>query len=161
MNPVASMVRAPAFERNSPPETSPGCQDPDHVNSLERFKCWNISATLADQIEVKGEESLMTNAAFSIGQLVHHKLFDYRGVVYDVDPIFQGEDEWYQQVAKTRPPKDKPWYRVLVHGQLTETYVAERNLEPDTSKEPVDHPLVGSFFDQFSDGVYVRKQSAN
>ena len=103
----------------------------------------------------------MGEAAFSIGQLVHHKLFNYRGVIYDVDPFFQLSDEWYQEVARSRPPKDRPWYRVLVHGQFNETYVAERNLEPDSSKEPIDHPLVEELFDKFEGGVYVRRQVAN
>ena len=57
-----------------------------------------------------------TVAQFRPGQLIHHKLFDYRGVVVDVDPIFQGSEEWYQQMAQSRPPKAKPWYHVLVHN---------------------------------------------
>ncbi len=102
-----------------------------------------------------------SKAAFSIGQLIHHKLFNYRGVIYDVDPIFQGTEEWYQQVAKTRPPKDKPWYHVLVDGQSMQTYVAERNLEADEIEQPVDNPLVEEVFEQFINGVYVRKRSTN
>ena len=54
-------------------------------------------------------------AKFHIGQVIRHRLFDYRGVVLDVDPVFLGSDAWYEQVARSRPPKDKPWYRVLVH----------------------------------------------
>ncbi len=102
-----------------------------------------------------------SKAAFSIGQLIHHKLFNYRGVIYDVDPIFQGTEEWYQQVAKSRPPKDKPWYHVLVDGQSMQTYVAERNLEADEMEKPVDNPLVEEVFEQFVNGVYVRKRSTN
>ncbi|NIO43054.1 MAG: heat shock protein HspQ, partial [Burkholderiales bacterium] len=83
-----------------------------------------------------------SRAKFHVGQLVHHRLFDYRGVIADVDPSFQGTEEWYQHVARTKPPKDEPWYRVLVHKAQHETYVAERNLEPDTSGTPVEHPLV-------------------
>ena len=49
-------------------------------------------------------------AEFQVGQIIHHKLFDYVGVVYDIDPTFQGSDEWYEQVARSRPPKDNPWY---------------------------------------------------
>lgn len=98
----------------------------------------------------------MTTAAarFHIGQLVHHRLFDYRGVVVDVDPIFSGSDEWYEQVARSRPPKDQPWYRVLVHGAKQETYVAERNLEQDDSGEPIRHPLLGEFFGDLEGGRY-------
>ena len=100
-------------------------------------------------------------ANWSIGQLVHHKLFDYRGVIVDVDPVFQGTDEWYEQVARSRPPKDEPWYRVLVHEAGHETYVAERNLAADLSPAPVTHPLVDEFFTGFSDGVYHTGRRSN
>jgi len=67
----------------------------------------------------------MKQAKFSIGQCVHHKLFAYRGVIIDVDPVFLGSDDWYEDIAKSRPPKDEPWYHVLVHDAQNETYVAE------------------------------------
>lgn len=98
---------------------------------------------------------------FTIGQLVRHKLFDYRGVVVDVDPEFSLSEEWYEQVAKSRPPKDAPWYRVLVGGAFHETYVAERNLEPDDLGAPIEHPLLAEFFDAFEDGHYVRHRALN
>ncbi len=63
-------------------------------------------------------------AKFQVGKIVHHKLFDYIGVVFDVDPEFHGTDEWYQQVARSRPPKDEPWYHVLVNETAPTTYVA-------------------------------------
>ena len=77
------------------------------------------------------------SADFSVGELIHHKRFEYRGVVVDVDPTFQLSDDWYDQVARSRPPKDAPWYHVLVHEAEHMTYVAERNLEPDTSGQPI------------------------
>jgi heat shock protein HspQ len=64
-------------------------------------------------------------------------------------------DDWYEAVARSRPPKDQPWYRVLVHDATHETYVAERNLEPDTSGTPICHPLVDTFFHNFGDGHYL------
>ena len=94
------------------------------------------------------------NAKFRIGQLVEHKLFNYRGVIYDVDPEFQGTSEWYETVALTRPPKDKPWYKILVHNAVHETYVAERNLEADESEKSVNHPLIDIYFDGFANGLY-------
>ena len=100
-------------------------------------------------------------AKFSLGQLVHHVLFDYRGVITDVDPSFQHSDEWYEQVALSRPPKDQPWYQVLVHDSDTMTYVAERNLEPDLSEEPIRHPLLSQFFDGFRDGCYAASRPVN
>ncbi|MFQ5667613.1 MAG: heat shock protein HspQ [Candidatus Binatia bacterium] len=96
-------------------------------------------------------------AHFSVGQLIHHKHFGYRGVIYDVDPVFQLTEEWYEQVARSRPPKDEPWYHVLVHGHDHTTYVAERNLEPDASRDPIRHPLVDEFFEEFRDGRYHKR----
>jgi heat shock protein HspQ len=102
-----------------------------------------------------------SRAKFSVGDLVHHLRFDYRGVVFDVDPVFMGSDEWYEEVARSRPPRDQPWYHVLVHGANHTTYVAERNLEPDPSREPIDHPAVGSFFGAFDEGRYVARRAVN
>ena len=101
------------------------------------------------------------DAKFSVGQLIHHRLFDYRGVIVDVDPTFQNSEEWYEQVARTRPPKDQPWYHVLVNDNVHTTYVAERNLEPDESSEPIRHPLLHDFFNAFEDGHYVSNRVAN
>ena len=103
----------------------------------------------------------MQQAKFTIGQCIHHRLFDYRGVIVDVDPVFQGTDEWYEQVARSRPPKDEPWYRVLVHEAGHETYVAERNLEPDRSPAPISHPLVDEFFTGFSNDTYQTGRRTN
>lgn len=100
-------------------------------------------------------------AKFRIGQLIEHKLFKYRGVIYDVDPVFQGTEVWYENVALTRPPRDKPWYRVLVHNAGHETYVAERNLEADNSNEPIRHPLIDELFDGYDNGIYTGKMPSN
>ncbi len=102
-----------------------------------------------------------TQAKFHVGQLVHHELFDYRGVIVDVDPDFQGTEDWYKQVARSRPPKDQPWYRVLVHDAQLETYVAERNLRADDGGGPINHPLVDMIFNEFRDGRYTTRQSIN
>ncbi len=100
-------------------------------------------------------------AKFAVGQLIHHKLFDYRGVIVDVDPDFRGTEEWYDEVARSRPPKDKPWYHVLVDGASHRTYVAERNLEPDESGKPIDHPEVGLLFKALGDDGYVPRRRGN
>ncbi|MEM8606840.1 MAG: heat shock protein HspQ [Myxococcota bacterium] len=104
---------------------------------------------------------MLIKPKYGVGQVVHHKLFDYRGVVVDVDPVFSLSDEWYDEVAKSRPPKDAPWYRVLVGGALHETYVAEQNLEADPLGLPIEHPLLADFFDAFEDGHYVRSRELN
>ena len=103
----------------------------------------------------------LSQAKFAVGQLVHHRLFDYRGVIFDVDPVFSGSDEWYEQVARSRPPKDRPWYHVLVHGAGHETYVAERNLEPDSTEEPIEHPELSDYFGDFRNGAYVPRRPSN
>ena len=97
-----------------------------------------------------------SQALFSLGQLVHHKRFEYRGVILDVDPVFQGTDEWYSQVAKSRPPKDKPWYHIIVDNKTHMTYVAERNLQPDHSSKSITHPLMIIYFTEIIDGIYQR-----
>ena len=97
-----------------------------------------------------------TTCKFAIGQLVHHWLFDYRGVIVDVDATFQGTEEWYEKVARSRPPKEQPWYHVLVDKAQHTTYVAERNLEPDTMQDPIEHPLLDNFFSDFRNGRYIR-----
>lgn len=97
----------------------------------------------------------MGNAKFSLGQIVHHRLFDYRGIVFDIDFQFQGSEEWYDRVARSRPPKDQPWYYVLVDNADHETYVAERNLESSGITEPIRHPGIDFFFARLESGVYV------
>lgn len=100
-------------------------------------------------------------AKYSIGDLVVHRLFEYRGVVVDVDATFQSTDEWYTAMAKSRPPKNKPWYHVLVHGADHSTYVAEQNLAADASAEPINHPMIEQFFAGFEDGRYIYVDQSN
>lgn len=100
-------------------------------------------------------------AKFSVGEVVEHRLFGYRGVVIDVDPDFQLSEDWYEQVARSRPPKDAPWYHVLVQDSDAPRYVAEQNLEPDDSGEPVRNAALPTFFDDFVDGRYVRSAPLN
>jgi len=105
-----------------------------------------------------GTVTNITRVKFSVGELVHHRLFNYRGVIVDVDRNFQATEQWYEAVAKSQPPKDKPWYHVLVHGSDHATYVAEQNLEPDDSEEPIDHPMLQHFFAKFTNGRYARNE---
>ena len=95
-----------------------------------------------------------TTCKYSVGQIIHHLRFDYRGVIVDVDATFQGTEEWYQEMAKSKPPKENPWYHVLVDQSFTMTYVAERNLEADPSPKPINHPLVDQYFSRFEKGSY-------
>lgn len=95
-------------------------------------------------------------ARFGVGEIIRHVRFGYRGVIIDVDPVCQASDEWYEAVARSRPPKDAPWYHVLVHDASHTTYVAERNLEHDSVDAPIRHPLLREFFDERRADRYVR-----
>ncbi len=100
-------------------------------------------------------------ARFSVGQVVRHKLFNYRGVIVDVDPCFFGSEDWYEKMAPSRPPKNKPWYKVLMHSTDNHTYVAERNLEPDNSGDPIVHPDLDSYFLGQGDAGYLPRGRGN
>jgi len=98
-------------------------------------------------------------AKFAPGTVIVHSLFGYRGVVTDVDPYFKGTDDWYAEQARSRPPKDRPWYHVLVDGGAHRTYVAERNLEADPAGGPIDHPGVIDHFDgRDGGGAYIPRR---
>ena len=102
-----------------------------------------------------------SDCKFRIGQVIHHLKFGYRGVIANADPTFQGTEEWYDTVAKSKPPKESPWYQVLVHNSGSETYVAERHLELDTTGERINHPFLPVFFDEFKNGRYVLTRPLN
>jgi heat shock protein HspQ len=105
---------------------------------------------------------MQTKVNFAIGQIVHHLLFDYRGVIFDVDADFQGSEEWYEKNAQTgAPPKDEPWYHVLIDDDGRVAYVAQRNIEADASREPVEHPLLENFFRSYEGGQYQSRHSLN
>jgi len=97
-------------------------------------------------------------AKFQIGQVVRHRLFPFRGVIYDVDPEFNNTEEWYQAIpAEVRPRKDQPFYHLLAENEETEyiAYVSEQNLLEDESGEPVRHPQLFELFVQTPDGRYA------
>ena len=100
-------------------------------------------------------------AKFGPGDVVCHRKFDYRGVVVDVDPVYLGTDEWYDTMARSMPPRDAPWYRVLVHGAEHTTYVAERHLAPDETGRPIVHPLIEETFTTFDGQRYAMRQNVN
>lgn len=94
-------------------------------------------------------------AKFVVGQIVQHRLFDYRGVIFDIDPVFQGTGEWYDRMARSHPPKDAPWYHVMVDNASHTTYVAERNLLTSGDVGPIAHPALDQVFSDIFDGRYV------
>jgi heat shock protein HspQ len=92
---------------------------------------------------------------FRPGDKVRHKRYDYRGVVVAVDLHFKADNDWYQS-NMTQPDKNQPWYHVLVHKSETVTYPAQSSLEADEGVEPVRHPWISLFFNEFKDGCYTR-----
>ena len=97
-------------------------------------------------------------AKFTIGQLIQHRLFAYRGVIYEVDPVFMLSEQWYQQMARSCPPREEPWYHVLVDNAIHTTYVAQQNLIAALDSEPVKHPGVDQLFERFENGFYYLRQ---
>jgi heat shock protein HspQ len=96
-------------------------------------------------------------AKYMVGQVVRHRVFPFRGVVFDIDPIFNNTEEWYQSIpAEVRPHKDQPFYHLFAENAETEyiAYVSEQNLLPDTSEEPVRHPQVAEVFVRDAKGSY-------
>src|SRR5687768_18052227 len=91
----------------------------------------------------------MPLARFTIGEVVRHRLFDFRGVIFDVDPQFANSDEWYDAIPEAiRPSKDQPFYHLLAENAESAyvAYVSQQNLVADESDEPVDHPAIPSMF---------------
>ena len=115
------------------------------------------------------ERSLLMNAAklpmpqarFTIGEVVRHRLLDFRGVIFDVDPEFANSEEWYEAIPEAmRPSKDQPFYHLLAENAESSyvAYVSQQNLMPDDSDEPIDHPAIGTLFDRFDEGRYQLKR---
>ena len=101
-------------------------------------------------------------AKFAIGQVVKHRVYAFRGVIYDVDPIFANTEEWWLSIpAEMRPSKDQPFYHLFAENTETQyiAYVSEQNLLPDETGEPVRHPQVDEIFERAADGAYRMRVS--
>ncbi len=104
----------------------------------------------------------MRNAKYTIGQVVRHRLFPFRGVVFDIDPEFDNTEDWWLSIPEeVRPHKDQPFYHLFAENAETEyiAYVSEQNLLPDTSGQPVRHPQVGEIFEADDKGSYRPRHS--
>jgi heat shock protein HspQ len=104
------------------------------------------------------EEENMREAKFSIGQVVRHKVFPFRGVIFDVDAEFNNTEEWLTSIPEPiRPSKDQPFYHLLAENSESHyvAYVSEQNLAPDDTGDPVEHPHVDALFDAEDDGSYT------
>ena len=96
-------------------------------------------------------------AKFRIGEIVKHRIFPFRGVIYDVDPEFANTEEWYNSIpAEVRPRKDQPFYHLLAENAESSyiAYVSQQNLLADNEAEPVNHPAISGLFESFRDGRY-------
>ena len=99
----------------------------------------------------------VAHARFAIGDVVRHRMFDFRGVIFDVDPVFANTDEWYDSIPENvRPRKDQPFYHLLAENADSTyiAYVSQQNLVRDESEEPVDHPAIDGLFDVHANGRY-------
>jgi heat shock protein HspQ len=99
----------------------------------------------------------IAHADFAIGDVVRHRIFEFRGVIFDVDPVFANTEEWYQAIPEEiRPSKDQPFYHLLAENADSTylAYVSQQNLLHDDSREPVNHPAISGIFDAFADGRY-------
>ena len=112
----------------------------------------------ADRKNVK--LTTISHARFDIGDVVRHRHFDFRGVIFDVDPVFANSDEWYESIPEAiRPSKDQPFYHLLAENADSNyvAYVSQQNLVVDDSDEPVDHPAISGIFDGFEGARYKLK----
>ncbi len=101
------------------------------------------------------------NAKYRIGQVVRHRHYPFRGVVFDVDPEFSNTDEWWESIPEDiRPTKDQPFYHLLAENADSSyvAYVSQQNLLADESEEPIDHPAIEGLFDKFSAGRYLLRR---
>jgi heat shock protein HspQ len=97
-------------------------------------------------------------ARFAIGEVVRHRLLDFRGVIFDVDPEFANSQEWYDAIPEgMRPSKEQPFYHLLAENTESSyvAYVSQQNLVSDDSDEPVDHPAIASMFGKRERGRYA------
>lgn len=96
-------------------------------------------------------------AKYALGQVVRHRIYAFRGVVFDIDPVFSNTEDWYLSIPpEIRPVKDQPYYHLLAENAETEyiAYVSEQNLLPDDSGEPLRHPQLGDYFIEDENGRY-------
>ena len=103
-----------------------------------------------------------SRAHFTIGDVVRHRLFDFRGVVFDIDPVFANSEEWYESIpAEVRPSREQPFYHLFAENgdSSYNAYVSQQNLLADSESGPVDHPSVDELFEEFTKGRYRLRAS--
>lgn len=114
------------------------------------------TATAANPLPAAyADAPLVSHATFRIGDKVKHRVFGFRGLVFDVDPVFANTEEWYQ-ANPLRPDRNQPFYHLLADNgeQSYVAYVSQQNLVVDDGSEPIDHPAIGAMFKRLPDGHY-------
>ena len=104
----------------------------------------------------------VATARFAIGDVVKHRLFDFRGVIFDIDPVFANSDEWYESIpADMRPPRVQTFYHLLAENEESSyvAYVSQQNLMADPDTGPVEHPSLDQMFDGYRNGRYRLRRS--
>lgn len=107
---------------------------------------------------------MLREAKFQIGQVVRHRVYPFRGVIFDVDPTFSNTDDWWESIpVDIRPRKDQPYYHLFAENDETEyvAYVSEQNLVPDNSGEPLRHPEISEIFVGPENGIYRFRATQN
>ncbi len=102
----------------------------------------------------------INQAKFGIGQIVRHRVHPFRGVIFDVDPVFANTEEWWESIPENvRPKKEQPYYHLLAENAETTyiAYVSEQNLLCDETCEPVSHPQINEMFSGIKNGCYVTR----
>lgn len=100
---------------------------------------------------------LVGSANFAPGDIVRHRMFNFRGVIFDVDPVFNNSDEWYEAIPEAiRPSKDQPYYHLLAENDESSyvAYVSQQNLIADSEGGPIDHPQIDAMFEGLDKGRY-------
>jgi heat shock protein HspQ len=156
-DPVDSNAESATPEPNSPSEDAPATKAAKPVTGLRtRAKASGKSKTVIEKA-FGATTGRVRQARYSLGDIVRHRVFQFRGVVFDVDPVFNNTEEWYQSIpAHVRPRKDQPFYHVLARNAEStyQAYVSEQNLLSDSDGGPVSHPLIDDLFEGLRDGRY-------
>ncbi len=100
-------------------------------------------------------------AAYNIGDIIFHREHDFRGVIVDVDPQFEGSEEWYDMYTSNQPPKNSPWYHILVDEESSMAYVSEQNICSDSDQGEIENPMIDDLFSKYDSGHYLPIQTLN
>jgi heat shock protein HspQ len=116
----------------------------------------NNTELTSELSELKTQE-----VGYNIGDIIFHREHDFRGVIVDVDPQFEGTQEWYDMYTNNQPPKNGPWYHILVDEEASMAYVSEQNICADSDTAEVENPMIDDIFSKYDSGHYLPRQTLN